>query len=89
MLTVRGSKLLDGVWAGLFIAFMVVMVIILPIVVLIVVYQCIYKKIPSVTYKDLTVESIRNITKTLVEYYKVSSNYIITKCYSCTEVGVE
>lgn len=88
-LTVRKSKLLDGVWAGLFVAFMGVMIIILPVVVLIVVYQCIYKKIPSVTYKDLTVESIRNITKTLVEYYKVSSNYVITKCYSCTEVDIE
>lgn len=89
VLTVRIDRLLDGVWLGLFIAFMVVMIIILPVVILIVVYQCIHKKIPTVTYKDLTVELIRKITKPLVEYYKISSNYVVTKCYSCTEVDVE
>lgn len=89
VLTVRIIRLLEGVWSGLFIAFMVVMIIILPVVVLMVVYQCLYKKIPSVTYKDLTVESIRKITKPLVKYYKISSNYVITKCYSCTDVDVE
>lgn len=89
VLTVRIIRLLEGVWSGLFIAFMVVMIIILPVVVLMFVYQCLYKKIPSVTYKDLTVESIRKITKPLVKYYKISSNYVITKCYSCTDVDVE
>lgn len=88
-LTVSVSRLLDGVWSGLFIALMVIMILLLPAAVLIVVYQCIYKKLPSVTYKALTAETIRNITKPMVEYYRIPSVYVVTKCYSCTEADVE
>lgn len=89
VLTVSIVRLLDGLWLDLFIAIMIAMIIILPIIILIVIYQCLHKKFPLVTYKDLTVESIRKITKPLVEYYKIPSNYVITKCYSCTDVDVE
>lgn len=88
-LTISVKKILNGVWSGLFIALMFIIIIVLPVVVVIVVYQCIYKKVPSVTYKNLTAELIRKITKPLVEYYKISSNYFVTKCYSCSEVGIE
>ena len=89
VLTEWGRKFLNGVWLGLFKAFMIIMIIILPFLVLLVVYKGIYKKIPSVTYKDLTKEAIGIITKPLFEYYNISSDYIVTKCYSSTETCIE